>query len=86
MPVEGDKEGRVYVNQAKFEQGHVHFPKGAAFLPALETELLTFPQGKADDQVDSISQALSFKRPTYDPSAFNANYSKLIQGIAARTW
>lgn len=36
------------------------FPKGALFLPELEAELLTFPQGKTDDQVDSISQALSF--------------------------
>ncbi|HEX5845376.1 MAG TPA: FAD-dependent oxidoreductase [Rhodoplanes sp.] len=31
------------------------FPKGAPFLPELEAELLAFPQGKTDDQVDSIS-------------------------------
>jgi phage terminase large subunit-like protein len=37
----------------------VFFPKNAPFLPELEAELLTFPQGKTDDQVDSISQALS---------------------------
>ena len=37
------------------------FPKRAPFLAELEAELLTFPQGKNDDQVDSISQALSFK-------------------------
>jgi hypothetical protein len=35
------------------------FPKNAPFLPELEAELLTFPQGKTDDQVDSITQALS---------------------------
>jgi phage terminase large subunit-like protein len=46
----------VYVNQAKFEAGLVLFPKGALFLPELEAELLAFPQGKTDDQVDSISQ------------------------------
>jgi predicted phage terminase large subunit-like protein len=51
---------RLYVNQAKFEAGLVLFPKGAPFLPELEAELLAFPQGKTDDQVDSISQALSF--------------------------
>jgi predicted phage terminase large subunit-like protein len=61
VPIERDKKGRVYVNQAKFEAGLVLFPKGAPFLPELEAELLTFPQGKADDQVDSISQALSHK-------------------------
>jgi predicted phage terminase large subunit-like protein len=59
VPVEHDKIGRLYVNQAKFEAGEVLFPYGAPFLPTLEAEVLTFPQGKTDDQVDSISQALS---------------------------
>jgi predicted phage terminase large subunit-like protein len=60
VPVERDKIGRLYVHQAKFEAGQVLFPKGATFLPELEAELLAFPQSKNDDQVDSISQALSF--------------------------
>lgn len=67
IPVERDKVGRLYVQQAKFEAGLVLFPKGARFLPELETELLTFPQGKTDDQVDSISQALAYKAG-YDAS------------------
>jgi predicted phage terminase large subunit-like protein len=67
VPVERDKIGRLYVNQAKFEAGLVRFPKGAPFLSELETELLTFPQGKTDDQVDSISQALSYKTG-WDPT------------------
>ena len=61
VPIHRDKIGRLYVNQAKFEAGLVLFPKGAPFLPELEAELLVFPQGKSDDQVDSISQALSFE-------------------------
>jgi predicted phage terminase large subunit-like protein len=61
VPIERDKIGRLYVHQAKFEAGLVLFPKGAPFLAELEAELLAFPQGKTDDQVDSISQALSFK-------------------------
>jgi predicted phage terminase large subunit-like protein len=65
VPIERDKTGRLYVHQAKFEAGLVLFPKGAPFLPELEAELLAFPQGKTDDQVDSISQALSHK-PGYD--------------------
>ena len=43
----------------------VHFPRGARFLPELETELLAFPQARTDDQVDSISQALNYKLSTY---------------------
>ena len=67
VKIERDKIGRLYVNQAKFEAGHVLFPKGAPFLPELLAELLAFPQGKTDDQVDSISQALSYK-PGFDPT------------------
>ena len=60
-----DKEGRLYVNEAKFESGLVQFPRSAPFLPELETELLSFPQSKHDDQVDSITQALSYPLSTY---------------------
>lgn len=66
IPVERDKVGRLYVQQAKFEAGLVLFPKGASFLPTLEAELLAFPQAKTDDQVDSISQALAYKSSGYD--------------------
>ena len=58
IPVEHDKAARLYVHQAKFEAGLVHFPKDASWLRGLEDELLAFPLGKTDDQVDLISQAL----------------------------
>ena len=70
VPVERDKIGRLFVHQAKFANGHVLFPRNAPYLPQLETELLTFPQGKTDDIVDSISQALSF-----DPLSFDSTYA-----------
>jgi predicted phage terminase large subunit-like protein len=66
IPVDRDKVTRLYVQAAKFEAGHVYFPKSAPYLPELEAELLTFPQGKHDDQVDSITQALAFKAFGYD--------------------
>jgi predicted phage terminase large subunit-like protein len=59
VPIERDKIGRLYVNQAKFAAGLVLFPEEAPYMPELLAELLTFPHGKTDDQVDSISQALS---------------------------
>ena len=68
VPVERDKFNRLWVQQAKFEAGLVHFPRQAAWLPALEAELLAFPQAKHDDQVDSLSQALAFKSWGYDAS------------------
>jgi phage terminase large subunit-like protein len=57
--------GRLYVQQAKFEAGLVHFQIGAPYLAELEAELLAFPNGKTDDQVDSISQALAYQGSTY---------------------
>lgn len=66
ISVDRDKVGRLYVHQAKFEAGLVLFPEGAPFLPELEAELLSFPQAKHDDQVDSITQALSHKAGGYD--------------------
>jgi predicted phage terminase large subunit-like protein len=65
VPVARDKVARLFVQQAKFEAGLVLFPRGASFLPELEAELLAFPRGKTDDQVDSISQALAYK-PGYN--------------------
>jgi predicted phage terminase large subunit-like protein len=83
---DADKEARLYVNQAKFERGLVHFPEGASFLPALESELLAFPYGTADDQVDSITQALSHKFAAYDPDIVNPGLTQFYQSMANRTW
>jgi predicted phage terminase large subunit-like protein len=68
IKVDRDKQGRLYVQQAKFAAGRVFFPKDAPFLAELEAELLTFPQGRTDDQVDSISQALAYEASGYDSS------------------
>ncbi len=43
---------------AKIEAGHVHLPKSAPWLGEFLTELLSFPNGRHDDQVDSVSQFL----------------------------
>ena len=61
VKIERDKIGRLYVQQGKFAAGRVWFPRSAPFVPELERELLTFPQSRHSDQVDSISQALSYE-------------------------
>ena len=68
IPVDRDRQGRVYVQQGKFAAGLVLFPRGAPFLAELEAELLVFPQGRHDDQVDSIMQALAYDPLAYDIS------------------
>ena len=65
VPVEHNKIER-YLQQAKFKDGQVHFPRRAAWLAKVEDELFSFPQSENDDIVDSITQALAFKIGGYD--------------------
>jgi predicted phage terminase large subunit-like protein len=58
---EYDKRIRMATQSAKFENGQVFFPKEAPWLRDLEDELFAFPNGRHDDQVDSLSQALGHK-------------------------
>jgi predicted phage terminase large subunit-like protein len=57
---EGDKVTRAAKVSAQFEAGAVLFPKTADWLSGLKAELLGFPNVKHDDQVDSVTQALSW--------------------------
>src|SRR5262249_44829616 len=58
---EGDKLTRVAKISAQFEAGSVFFPKTAPpWLSGLKAELLGFPNVRHDDQVDSVTQALSW--------------------------
>ena len=59
MP-EGDKIMRMHAQSSKIEAGQVHLPYQAAWLQDFETEMMQFPNGKFDDQVDSVSQFLSW--------------------------
>jgi predicted phage terminase large subunit-like protein len=61
-----DKLTRMSIQSAKFESGQVFFPWYAPWLADLEAELFAFPQGRHDDQVDSISQALAHAESGYD--------------------
>src|SRR2546423_10195546 len=43
IPVERDKIGRLYIQQAQIEAGLVLLPRRAPFLPGLAAALLAFP-------------------------------------------
>ncbi len=55
---EGDKQMRLGGQSHKFEAGNVLLPETAPWLADFEAELLAFPKGRYDDQVDAISQYL----------------------------
>jgi predicted phage terminase large subunit-like protein len=59
MPKE-DKATRMAAQTDRIEQGHVHIPLEASWLATFRSEMLQFPKGKHDDQVDSVSQFLQW--------------------------
>jgi predicted phage terminase large subunit-like protein len=61
---EGDKLTRVSLQLEKFTNCQMFLPKEAPWLAPFENELFAFPNGRYDDQVDAIIQALTYKRPT----------------------
>jgi predicted phage terminase large subunit-like protein len=64
MPIacdpEGDKIVRMATQAAKIEAGEVFLPRVAPWLDEFKSELLQFPRGSYDDQVDSLSQFLNW--------------------------
>ncbi len=57
---EGDKVTRMSAQTAKIEMGKVLLPECAPWLQDFQTEILLFPHGRHDDQVDSLSQFLAW--------------------------
>lgn len=57
---EGEKVTRMHAQSAKIEAGQVHLPRRAEWLGEFRLELLQFPRGRHDDQVDSLSQFLAW--------------------------
>ena len=60
----GDKATRLMSVSPLIEGGRVSVPKDAPWLAELHSEMTMFPNGRFDDQVDSVSQFLGWlKRP-----------------------
>ena len=62
-----DKLTRMSTEAVKLEDGRAFLPRDAPWLPDLRRELLAFPNGSHDDQVDSISQFLD-EMPYFETS------------------
>lgn len=55
---QGDKVLRMSAQSATVESGKVYVPSDAPWLVSFKDEFLAFPQGRHDDQIDSVSQFL----------------------------
>jgi predicted phage terminase large subunit-like protein len=68
-----DKIMRLHAQTAMIENGFVHIPQTASWLPEYLHEMTVFPKGKHDDQVDSTAQFLDwFKMPMPSWGIFEA--------------
>lgn len=56
----GDKKERAASQAIKFEEGSVLIPKDASWLGDFLSEILAFPGGRHDDQVDSVTHFLKW--------------------------
>jgi hypothetical protein len=60
----------MHAQTAMIENGFVHLPKEAAWLPEYLHELTVFPKGKHDDQVDSTAQMLDWVKAGSEPQGW----------------
>ncbi len=58
LKADRDKISRAMPLSARMEQGQVHFKENVLWFDELERELLQFPEGEHDDQVDSLAYAI----------------------------
>lgn len=58
LPPKGDKIQRMALQCAKIEDGQMRLPKSATWLDLFLSEMGEAPNGRYDDQVDSVSQML----------------------------
>jgi len=77
---EGSKTDRMVAQSAKIEAGHVYLPKQAEWLDGFLLELLAFPHGRNDDQVDSVSQFLKWKATRSYTGMVSTHGPKIIHG------
>jgi len=55
----GSKQDRASQQTPKFERGEIFVPTEAPWLKVFEDEYVSFPHGKHDDQIDSVTQFLA---------------------------
>jgi predicted phage terminase large subunit-like protein len=67
---------RMSAQSARIEAGSVLLPKHAAWIDEFRRELLAFPAGRHNDQVDAFSQALKRAFAPPPPVAVQGYYRR----------
>lgn len=88
LPAQGvkpqhDKKIRMLLHVPKFHDGTTLLPRQAAWLADFEDEFFGFPHARHDDQVDALSQALTYEPgTTLDFDTLAAGMERLNSGLA----
>lgn len=75
----GDKIFRMEGQTALIENGFVHIPREAHWLEDFLHEVMMFPKGRHDDQIDSMSQALDWARNRNSAQGWLDYYRGLVE-------
>lgn len=78
------KKDRMLPCTADIEAGRVFVPKEAGWLADFEKECAAFPEGKHDDQVDSLSQFLTYMREKSKSHKAQEKFSEGLQLMAEK--
>ncbi|MDQ5871810.1 MAG: phage terminase large subunit [Acidobacteriota bacterium] len=70
VKVTGDKVARAAAATPTVEAGRVYLPSGVSWLDDFLAELSSFPAGKHDDLVDTVTQFLNWARGEPEPGRF----------------
>ena len=73
---DGDKIMRMAAQTAPIEAGAVHLPLNAPWLDEFKKEVLSFPKGRHDDQIDALSQGLQRAFAPQPPTAVQRYYRR----------
>ena len=60
-----DKVSRVYAASPMLESGRVWLPSNKRWADELMEELITFPHGRHDDQVDALVMAVHYMKESW---------------------
>lgn len=79
---EGDKKTRLFAQASVFESGKVYVPDKSPWVDDFIHELTSFPSAKFDDQVDAMSQGLTYLREHLDEPVMIAYYKLMNESLS----
>jgi predicted phage terminase large subunit-like protein len=80
----GDKTMRMHAQTAMIENGFVHIPEIAPWLAEYLQEMTVFPNGRHDDQADSIAQFLDWYKMPFPGQNIFELYRRLAEAAEQR--